>query len=584
MSNRALFAVLIAASVTAVSAFGARPSVAQNGTPEVTPFPLDHGVEPLPVTDKAAQVDTPTSAQLVAWTPDGGQLVSEGNKVTVKASSTVPFDTNSARFFLRISTAGGSTFGPEQTPTASFTNSNRDATITADVSGTGVLGIVFSIRDTDGVKAEKEFTVGRGLFLPIAFREYFYPPLNLTTLSGNTSACTALGPLIAGRIYEATIGAGTDSINDWYFSDVSAGATFRITIDTPPTQGTQLQAYAVASTDCTQISSTPTRFVELSATNTMTLSGLSAGRVFYRIVGPTGLPFAAYKVRVEGTAGGGAGGGGSETGTFEDNDNPCQATKTNAGTVYTSNIDDTYDFYEINVPSAGYIRLMLDGHNSPGQMQLRSPVINANCDPINSTTRIDPAAFIVNGNAQYVKYVTPGVYYARIGPVSEFKTEPYRFLWTYLQQATGPQVDICEALTNCVSPLIGANKVTLYWKGLPIGISGGGTNLRFETQLTGEPVQGRCPAGGLGQTANFDVTANQGSRDYTTVTRGFYKLKVRIFQGTAQLLYNEYAVKMDCDFLANGAQTSSIELIEGSSMFAVDPVDAAPPGSPEPAP
>jgi hypothetical protein len=583
MSKRPLIAALITASVIAASTLGARTSAAQNGAPEPTPYPIEHGAAPVTISRADAPTEKPASIQLVAWTPNGGQLTTEGGKVTVKASSTVPFDTNSARFFLRISTAGGSTFGPEQTPTASFTNSNRDATITADVTGNGVLGIVFSIRDTDSTKSEREFTVGRGLFLPIAFREYFYPPLNLTTLGGNTTACGAIGPLITGRIYDATIGVGTGSFNDWYYSDVAAGASFRVTLDTPPTQGTQMQAFAIPSTDCTLVTGTPTRLVELAVTNTLSLSGLAAGRVYFRVVGADGLPFAAYKIRVDGSAGGG-GGGGNETGPFEDNDNPCQATKTTAGTTYTSNIDDTYDFYEINVPAAGYVRLMLDNHNSPGQMQLRSPVINSNCDPVNSTTRIDPAAFIVNGNSQYVKFVTPGVYYARIGPVTEFKTEPYRFLWTYQAQATGPQVDICEALTNCVAPFFGTNKLTLYWKGMPIGIGGGGTSLRFETQLAGEAVQGRCPAGAANQTANFDVSSNTGTREYTNITRGFYKLKVRVFQGTAQVLYNEYAVKMDCEFLTSNAQAAGIQQIDGSSMLVIDPSDAAPPGSPEPAP
>jgi hypothetical protein len=590
MNKQLIVAACIAATVVASTVGAGSPSAAQTETPPVpTQIPVRFDIDaPAPEAIAPAKA---ARADLVSWSPDGGQLRIEGGKVVVNASTTSSFDANTARYSLELpASGGGTTFGAEQTPEASFTNSNKNVRLTATVNAAGAIAIVFSIREVSevsgqpGVKHEKRYTLGRGVFLPATMRDYMYPPLNVAAISGNSSPCTAVGSMAgSGRVYQATIGGANQSdVDDWYYSTVNAGTTFRVTVTDAPTTGTQLQLFVINSQDCNSVPGSATTLIEIkSATSTLTRTVTADGRVYFRVVGLAGLPFAAYKITVDDGFGGG-GGGGPQDGVFEDNDNPCQATRTSPNTVYSSNVDDEYDFYEIVVPTAGYLRVYLEDYNAPSQMQIRSAQINTACDPVNSTTRVDPVAFVVNNKADWIKWVPAGTYYARIGPTAARSTIPYRFVWWTTPQPTAGRTEICEAFNTCDAPLIGQNKVTLYWKDFALN-NGFPTSLKFETELVSEAVL-RCPLGASGQKVTFETTSSTGNKVYENIKKGYYKLKVRVFSGLAQVHYVEHAVKMDCEFLAANGATDAMTASNDSSLLPVDPGDVYLPGPQAPAP
>ena len=559
-------------TLTIASLLGGGVTSAQTGEqPAATaiPFAVDsHLATPAP---QKASVVKPASVDIAIWSPDGGQLTVTADKVTARASSTIAFDLNSARYYLIT----GSTIGAEQIPDAAYDNANKGVALTANVAGTGVTGVIFSIKDTDGTKFEKQFSIGvtgggsRKIWTALAMSDYFYPPLNLSSFTGNNGPCAAVGPLVAGRAYQSPSGGS----NDWYFVNTNLGDNVKVTIDNPPTNGTQLQVINADSQDCTKSPTLPTAFVELNKTNTIALSNVKAGRVYVRIASSIGgVVFNTYGIRIEGAA---------QNELFEDNDTPCQATKTTQNTIYNSFIDDEYDFYEIVVPASGFVRMYLENYNAPSQMQFRSSQTNTACSPTASTVRIGDPSFVVSGKAEYIKWVTAGTYYARIGPTTQTNTAPYKFNWNFQAQASPQVVDLCSALTGCsTAPLYGLTKFTLYRGNFPVETANFPAGLLFETDLVTEKV-GACPAGSPNQRISFSTAAKTGSREYGSLAKGYYKLKVRVYQGVTTVHYSEHAIKMDCEFLS----TTSSNTQSSTQDADPQPIDAPRlPGAPTPAP
>jgi hypothetical protein len=272
------------------------------------------------------------------------------------------------------------------------------------------------IRKSDGA--------GKKLFLPGTFAVAQALPADLTKREPNNSSCQAVGPLANATTYAAAF--ESNDFDDWFFYDALGGTTIKLTGASIPTPN-QLQVFFADANDCTRVPSTPQAKVDDRSAPELSLAPQSNGRLFIRVVGVRGSTGTGkWSLRVQPN---------TTSGAFEDNDTPCQATPTLAGTTYTTNIDDTYDFFEIKLTAASRVKINVRDFNVPSQLQLRSP-IKSGCDAVTSTDRIGNAAFIVNGAAEIIADLQPGTYYARMGPPNgTINGQAYAFTWTTIPRS-----------------------------------------------------------------------------------------------------------------------------------------------------
>jgi hypothetical protein len=262
---------------------------------------------------------------------------------------------------------------------------------------------------------------GTRLYLPGTFAVAQVLPADLTKREPNNSSCQAVGPLANSTSYSAAF-ESTD-FDDWFYYDARVGVNIKLTGGGIPTPN-QLQVFFADASDCTKVPTTPSAKVDDRAAPELSLAPQTNGRLFIRVVGVKGTTATGkWTLRVAPN---------TTSGTFEDNDNPCQATPTLASTTYTTNIDDDYDFFEIKVTTASRVKVNIRDFNVPSQLQLRSP-IKTGCDAVTSTDRIGEPAFIINGAAEIVADLQPGTYYARMGPPNGTRSgQAYTFAWSII--------------------------------------------------------------------------------------------------------------------------------------------------------
>jgi hypothetical protein len=265
---------------------------------------------------------------------------------------------------------------------------------------------------------------GKKLFLPGTFAVAQVLPADLTKREPNNSSCQAVGPLANNQTYAASF--ESNDFDDWFYYDARGGVNLKLTGSSIPTPN-QLQVFFADANDCTRVPNTPQAKVDDRSAPELSLAPQSDGRLFIRVVGVKGSTGTGrWSLRVQPN---------TTTGTFEDNDNPCQATPTLGGTTYTTYVDDPYDFFEIKLTTASRIKINVRNYNVPSQLQLRTP-IKSGCDAVTSTDRIGNPAFIVNGAAEIVADLQAGTYYARMGPPDGAVTnQPYTFVWTAVPRA-----------------------------------------------------------------------------------------------------------------------------------------------------
>jgi hypothetical protein len=531
-----LFAPLAALILLGAGA-GLQPTAqAQTQRPEATPIPLT--TEAVPVAEEAPAPEPvkPAKAEAVTWTPSSGFLTPNAGKVAVLAQSTVVLDTSFGTYVLGDA---GNNFGPEQNAVKIFTNGNKNVSLEVTLPTSGnFTKIQFFIKDTNNTSLKLEspiFSIGRRLYMPLMQRDFFFPPLNLDQTEPNNGSCSAAGTLTSGRTYNGQF-SSTDE--DWVYIDIAqAGSSLRITGSTFPVPS-QLQAYAVASTNCNGVSGSPTGSIADTANPILDLSNLPAGRVFIRMAGTSATPLGSYSIRVDLN---------NTSGSFEPNNTPCQATKTVAGVTYTTVADDAYDFFEMDVPESGTLKLTVTEYPESNQLQLRSPIKDSACSATTSTDRIGDAAFIVSGKAEISAFVNKGVYFARMGDNTlPSPTGNYKFVWTFTAGQQPPKVDSCNRFFDCFGDSTGG-KFQVFWRSMPANTE---ITVNFRAQTT---TGGGCPSGAA--SANFDDTFNVGSvsngqRDYArSIPRGYYAVSVNAKSGGTIIHSNQFPIKMDCTFL-----------------------------------
>jgi hypothetical protein len=503
--------------------------------PEITPIPWDPANERREV----------ASVNNEAWTPSVSTVFSTtGTTITPTVNVTSQFLLSAASASYRL---GGS--GDWLGASVVMGGDNKSATLSAAIdvsSGTRTIEFRIKRSEADVFAVSPSHTLQRGsggggggsrkVLLPIVAKEWIQSsiPLDTNLTESNDTPCTAAGSMTSGLTYTGKIGEATtgkpNDTEDWFYIWTQPGQSLQVTVNSFSPPG-QLQLFDAAS--CGTVASLPTTSDADKSTLSASIPRVTNDRVFVRVVLPamrsTAQPTYSIRASID-----------ANSGLLEDNDNTCQATKTVAGITYTTFADDQYDFFEITVTQSGNVKLLIEGYPVASQLQLRRA--NNACDPANPADRIGDASFVVNGRAEINAFLSAGVYYARMGPPNPIPTttSPYRFSWTLTPASAARGTDTCTAFRDCFGNATGA-KFTLYWRGMS-------PNTELRLSYTTERVF-NCPAGApVPGNQTFTVGTGTGQREFTSIPRGFYKLRVLGFENGVQVYTNEHPIKMDCDF------------------------------------
>jgi hypothetical protein len=536
-----------AAAVFAATWLGATPGRAQTGdfpTPEATPIPLD--APSAPVAPSEAPV-RPQAVQAVTWNPVSGFLRPDASRaVTVTASSGLGLDFTDARILFYNSLGGGVGVLSATIAATSSVAGFDTMTLTATLPTTITFSTFsFAVREDSSLKESEKYKAGFPVYMPGMTSTFAWPPTNLDGMEpANDSQCTLGAGLTAEKTYNGTFKSTSD--NDWAYIDVGSTVNMQITATNVP-MPSQMQVFVAPNGKCTGIPGTPNATVADKADPSVTLSGLSGGRVYMRMVAATvSTSGQRYSLRVAPNP---------TTGSFEENDTPCQATPALADTTYTSYADDNYDFFELNVPTTGTLSMTL-GLDVVAQLDLRSPVTDANCSATTSTRAL-VQKFIVNNQAQIQYFLAPGKYYARVYVANANMPNParaYTFRWALAAGSKPAKVCIGKdaSIDDCAGDVVG-NLLNVKWQGL-------NGNARIRLEFTGNgggttPVPNKCVPGSRPQ-LEFTTTDIEGARTSDSIPNGGYTVKVTVtdVSSGATLYTNEQSLKVGCQFRPADAQ------------------------------
>jgi hypothetical protein len=537
-----------AAAVFAATWLGATPGRAQTGDfplPEATPIPLDAPSAPVaPARAQAVQA-------AVIWTPNGSFLRPDSSRnVTVTASSGDGLDFDYARitFYSGSESSPSPVLAMSATIVSTSTVSGIDTmTLTAALPTTPSFSMfAFSVKEAGSTVPSGKYKAGFPVFMPGMTETFEWPPTNLDgTEPANDNQCSVGAGLTAEKTYNGTFKSTNDS--DWSYIDVGSTVNMQITATNVPTPS-QLQVFVAADGKCTGIPGTPNATVADKANPSVTLSGLSGGRVYMRMVAATvSTSGQRYSLRVAPNP---------TTGSFEENDTPCQATPALADTTYTSYADDNYDFFELNVPTTGTLSMTL-GLDVVAQLDLRSPLTDANCSATTSTRAL-AQKFIVNNQAQIQYFLAPGKYYARVYVASGNLPNParaYTLRWALAAGSKPAKVCIGKdaSIDDCGGD-VPNNLLNVKWQGL-------NGNARIRLEFTGNggspnPVPNKCVPGSRPM-LEFTTTDIEGARTSDSISNGGYSVKITVtdVSSGATLYTNEQSLKVGgCNFRPADAQ------------------------------
>jgi hypothetical protein len=223
-------------------------------------------------------------------------------------------------------------------------------------------------------------------------------------------------------------------------------------------------------------------------------------------------------------------------GTFEDNDNPCQATPILQNVVYTSFADDQYDFYRLEVPAEGNVSVNIAEYPVADQLQLRKAT---GCEPANANDRFQFEP-VVSGAAVVWQKLPAGTYYARIGPTAAPNNKPYKIAWRILT-TWNPKIDYCANIGACTGNPTGTT-VSAYWSGM-------GTSTALSFRLEGRTARGSCATTTTTATQNPAITPS-GSVPFNGLTSGFYAMVGEARGPNGEKFRDEKPIKLNCDFAA----------------------------------
>ncbi len=507
-------------ALAAVAAPSAGRAQSPGPQPEATPIPIRYDA----LLAEPARPVSPASTQALNWTPGSGNLPVNGSLVSTRASSTIALDTTFHKFVL--ADANGN-FSAAQDAVATYSNSNQNVQLVATLPAGNWTRIVFQIKDTSSpaVIESPNYSIGRLIYLPLVMKDYSYPPTNLDAAEPNNSPCSAVGPLINGKTYSGSFGGG--DLDDWYYVEAAQGSSLNVTVSGLATPN-QLQVFYVPSRDCNQVSGIPNQKTDNLSNPVLPLPSLPDARIFIRFAGVSNsTPSAVFQIRVDGNI---------SEGTFEDNDNPCQATPMAQNVTYTSFADDQYDFYRLDVPAEGNVSVNIAEYPVADQLQLRKAT---GCEQANSNDRFQFEP-VVSGAAAVWQKLPAGTYYARIGPTAAPNGKPYKIAWRILT-TWNPRIDYCANIGACTGNPSG-NSVTAHWSGM-------GTSTALSFRLEGRTAPRGCPPG-VSSSTQTPAIVPTGSYTFVGVTAGYYALVGEARGPNGEKFRDEKPIKSGCDFAA----------------------------------
>lgn len=573
-SLRAACATVMAAAMLASAAYVSTPTaLAQEGTPEATPTEAPTAAAPV-----ESRIEPNRADAGEIWTPPAGTTFDIGANPTVSVRVDAPYSFAATATYQRFNPSTG--FGAPVSIPVTLSNSNRRAemSVTFDPNTIEIgSAVTFQISSSDGTvtTTSPAYGLSRGtkLRLPFLFRTAGGIPL--TILAPGANACDALnnhrgGPLSPSLNYFVQ-GTSTES---WFFTyNATPGATIVVSLTNYTSVAGQLQVFREQA-GCGALA--PLLAFGTNPNPVVTVTGLPAGRVYFRVISGAGQPAPPPYIISWSEVG--------SSGSFEPNNNPCQATPTQPGVQYTTLSDDQYDFFAMNITGTTQIRVVVQSFTiGSAQVQVRSPLkAGFFCpgngeDPVNSTGRIDPFGVVPQGGGDVLLTVNvpgPGLYYIRMSlpPGVAGNGQPYRISWNYAG-ATGGLPDTRDPLftSNPNQPfnppyngdiLFNINTgdtATYYWSGLQSLGS-------YDTiQVRVEP-KGDLQGCGLGDVTRINppsygnnwvsvgTTAPRGSISIQFNAVGGYKIMFRVLQSGTVRFSDEKPLKVSCGTLMTGRE------------------------------
>lgn len=556
-------ATVMAVAMLASAAYASTPAaLAQEGTPTAAAS-AESRIEP----------NRADAGEI--WTPPAGTTFDIGANPTVSVRVDAPYSFAATATYQRYDPSVG--YGTPVSITVNLSNSGLRAemSVTFDPNTIEIgSAVIFQISSSDGTVTTTSpvYGLSRGtkLRLPFLFRTAGAIPL--TILATGANACDALnnhrgGPLSPSLSYFVQ-GTSTES---WFFTyNATPGATIVVSLTNYTSVAGQLQVFREQA-GCGALA--PLLAFGTNPNPVVTVTGLPAGRVYFRVISGVGQPAPPPYIISWSEV--------SNSGSFEPNNNPCQATPTQPGVQYTTLSDDQYDFFAMNITGTAQIQVVVQSFTiGSAQVQVRSPLkAGFSCpgngeDPVNSTNRIDPFGVVPPGGGDVsfnVNIPGPGLYYIRVSlpPNVAGNNQPYRISWNYAGGLPDTRDPLFTSNPNqpynppyngdILFNINTGDTATYYWSGLQSLGS-------YDTiQVRVEP-KGDLQGCGLGDVARINppsygnnwvslgTTAPRGSISIQFNAIGGYKIMLRVLQSSTVRFFDEKPLKVSCGTLMTSRQ------------------------------
>ncbi|MCS6846934.1 MAG: hypothetical protein RMN52_04375 [Anaerolineae bacterium] len=524
--------------------------------------------------DAAVQPNQADAGEI--WTPGAGATFDVLLNPTVSVRVDAPYALAASGLYQLFDPDTG--FGPETSVPATLSSFNRRAEMSVTINP-GIVKpgsrILFRISSQDGTVTTTSplYNLARGTraYLPIAIVGTGVSTIPTVITSTGANACDAVnngrgGPL--GAFVNYTVqNTSTDS---WFFIiNPVPNATIVVSLTNYTAVAGQLQIY-LEQAGC----AAPAQLLGYGTNPnpSVTLYGVPAARLFFRVVSSAGQPAPPpYNISWAYAT--------STSGSFEPNNNPCQATPTQPGIQYTTLSDDQYDFFAMNITGTAQIQVLVQGHTiGSTQVQVRTPLkAGFTCpgngaDPVASTDRIDPFGVVPAGGGDVLLTVNipgPGLYYIRVSlPSATGNSQPYRISWNYRGAGGGTVPDTRDPLftSNPNQPFnppyngdilfnINAGQTaTYYWSGMQaLGVYDS-----IQVRIIGVTNLVGCGLGDPTRTnpntfannwASVGTTAPRGSISIQFNAAGGYNIEFRVLQSGTQRFFDAKPLKVSCGTL-----------------------------------
>jgi hypothetical protein len=578
-SLRTVCAIAIAVATVSASALSGVPAVfAQDEPPTTqttTPSDATTATDPAATSGPSIEPNQVNAGEI--WTPGAGGSFDVSVNPTISVRVDAPYTFAATGSYQLFDPDTG--FAPPVSVPATLSNSGRRAEMSVTLNPSTIKSgskIFFQISSSDGTVTTTSptynLTRSTKSYLPLIFRDSGASVIPTTITTTGANACDALinrrgGPLGAFVSYIVQ----NTSTESWFFAvNPVPNATIVVSLTNYATIQGQLQVFREQA-GCGSLA--PLLGFGTNPNPVVTISNLPAGNIYFRVISGAGQPAPPPYIIGWAYSGG--------TGSFEPNNNPCQATLLQPGVQYTTFSDDQYDFFRMNITGTAQVRITVQSFTIGfAQIQARTPLKPGffcpgnGEDPINSTDRIDPFGVVPQGGGDVLLTVNlpgPGQYYIRVSlpPGVSGNGQPYRISWNYVGAGGG------AGIPDTSSPLFTSNPnqpfnppyngdilfnintggtATYYWSGMQAL----GSYDAIQVQVRGVSNLQGCGLGDPSRTnpnfyantwASVGTLSPRGSISIQFNAAGGYNIELRVMQSGTQRFYDAKPLKVSCGTL-----------------------------------